>query len=137
MGGSMRHRHLLLSILAVSALTGTLLADEPSTTAMTAEEFEAKLGYQTGKITLHDGPATIDLPASFRFIGPEGSGRLLTQAWGNPPGAAEGVLGMLIPTSQSPLAKDGWGIVITYDQDGFVDDKDAASIDYTKMLKEM
>src|SRR5882672_10629792 len=81
--------------------------------------------------------ATIHLPPSFRFLGPEGSGRLLTEAWGNPVGAIEGVLGMLVPTAVSPLAAEGWGIVITYDEDGNVDDDGAASIDYARMLKEM
>ncbi|HKE84755.1 MAG TPA: DUF2167 domain-containing protein, partial [Vicinamibacterales bacterium] len=105
--------------------------------ASTAEEFEAKLGYQTGTVTLNGGMAKIQLPASFRFIGPEGSRRLLTEAWGNPPGAAEGVLGMLIPTASSPLSKGGWGIVITFDEDGYVNDSDAAKMDYGKLLKQM
>jgi uncharacterized membrane-anchored protein len=81
--------------------------------------------------------ATIRLPHSFRFIGPEGSRRLLTEAWRNPPQAAEGVLGMLIPSDVSPLASEGWGIVITYDEDGYVNDDDAASINYSKLLKQM
>jgi uncharacterized membrane-anchored protein len=113
---------------------GHLAAEAPG---VTPEEFEAKLGYQTGTVTVSGGIATIRLPESFRFIGPEGSRRLLTQAWGNPPESAEGVLGMLIPTRLSPLADDGWGIVLTYDEDGYVNDKDAASIDYTKLLAEM
>lgn len=103
----------------------------------TREEFEAKLGYQTGTIELENGLATITLPPSFRFLGPVGSQRLLTQGWSNPEGAANDVLGMLIPTATSPLADDGWGIVITYDADGYVDDDDAGSIDYVAMLKEM
>jgi uncharacterized membrane-anchored protein len=103
----------------------------------TPEEFEAKLGYQTGTVKLAGGMTTIRLPESFRFIGPEGSNRLLTEAWGNPPGAAQGVLGMLIPTSASPLSAEGWGIVITYEEDGYVNDSDAAGIDYGKLLKQM
>jgi uncharacterized membrane-anchored protein len=81
--------------------------------------------------------ATVRLPKSFRFLGEEGSRRLLTEAWGNPPDSAEGVLGMLIPAKVSPLSRDGWGIVITYEQDGYVNDSDAAGIDYNKLLKEM
>ena len=41
-----------------------------------------------------DGMATFRLPESFRFIGAEGSRRLLVDGWGNPPGSAEDVLGM-------------------------------------------
>jgi uncharacterized membrane-anchored protein len=47
--------------------------------------------------------ATIRVPESFRFIGEEGSRRLLTEAWGNPPAAAEGVLGMLVSDGQHTL----------------------------------
>jgi uncharacterized membrane-anchored protein len=104
---------------------------------MTAEEFEAGLGYQTGTIHLKDGLATLNLPESFRFLPPEGARRLLTEAWGNPPQAAVGVLGMLVPRDASPLAEEGWGIVITFDEDGYVDDKDASSIDYDALLKDM
>jgi uncharacterized membrane-anchored protein len=114
-----------------------VLAQEPKGFSGTPEEFEAKLGYQTGTVTLRDGMATIRLPKTFRFIGSEGARRLLTEAWGNPPGAAEGVLGMLIPTIASPLAPEGWGIVIEYEEEGFINDDDAASIDYSKLLKEM
>ena len=113
-------------------------AQEPAAAPeITAEEFEARLGYQTGTITLQDGLATLRLPETFRFIPPEGSRRLLTEAWGNPPQAAEGVLGMLVPRDTSPLGEDGWGVVITFDADGYVDDKDAASIDYASLLKDM
>jgi uncharacterized membrane-anchored protein len=104
---------------------------------VTPEEFEAKLGYQTGNVTIGGGIATIAVPESFRFTGPEGSRRLLTQAWGNPPESADGVLGMLVPADASPLSKQGWGIAITYDEDGYVDDSDAASINYAKLLKQM
>jgi uncharacterized membrane-anchored protein len=120
----------LVFVLAV----GVVQAQSPSTSP---EEFEAKLGYQTGTVTLQGGMATIKLPSSFRFIGPEGSERLLVDGWGNPPAAADGVLGMLIPSAHSPLSPEGWGIVITYDDDGYVNDSDATGIDYNNLLKEM
>jgi uncharacterized membrane-anchored protein len=118
-------------------LAAGLAGAEGTSGQASAEEFEAKLGYQTGTISLSGGIAKIRVPEAFRFIGPEGSRRLLTEAWGNPPGAARDVLGMLIPTRVSPLSQDGWGIVISYDQEGYVNDSDAAKIDYAKMLKEM
>jgi uncharacterized membrane-anchored protein len=121
----------------LTLLVSGLAAQGPPGLSSTAEEFEAKLGYQTGTVTLEGGMATIRLPESFRFIGPEGSRLLLTEAWGNPEGSAEDVLGMLIPASLSPLTKDGWGIVVTYDEDGYVDDSDAAGINYANLLKEM
>jgi uncharacterized membrane-anchored protein len=119
----------------VAALCPVLAFAQPS--GQTKEEFEAKLGYQTGTVTVGDGLATIALPPSFRFIGPDGSKRLLTEAWGNPPGAADDVLGMLIPVAQSPLSDGGWGVVVSFDDDGYVNDDDAGSLDYSKMLTEM
>jgi len=104
---------------------------------VTAEEFEAKLGYTNGAIVLKGNIATLDVPTTFRFIGADASKRLLEQAWGNPPGSASYVLGMLFPTSISPLTEEGWGVVISFDEDGHVDDKGAESIDYSKLLKQM
>ena len=133
----MRIHHVVLAAGVWALAIGSLLAEPPKAQAMTREEFEAKLGYKTGKVTLLDGAATIDLPESFRYLDAEGSRRLLVEGWGNPPESATGVLGMLVPSSVSPLDPAGWGIVITYDEQGYVNDKDAASIDYAKMLKEM
>lgn len=129
-GGIHRSVAGVVLVLGLGVMTARLVA------AQSDEEFEAKLGYQTGTIALGGGMATLQLPPSFRFLTPAGSARLL-ERWGNPPGAAEGVLGMLIPTAVSPIAEGGWGIVLTYDDDGFVNDDDAASIDYRKMLSEM
>lgn len=132
--------HSATGLLLVTSLCCTglsLIAQGSRGFSETPEEFEAKLGYKTGTISLRGGVATLRLPTSFRFIGPEGSRRLLTEAWGNPPGTATSTLGMLIPSAISPLTADGWGIVITYEEDGFVNDNDAASIDYTKLLKQM
>jgi len=112
-------------------------AQNPARPNTTAEEFEAKLGYQSGDVALQNGMATIHVPRSFRFLGPEGSGRLLVEAWGNPPDSADDVLGMLVPAAVSPLSDEGWGIVITYNEDGYVNDSDAGKINYGNLLKEM
>jgi len=131
-------RQAILAAISLSVLaSGSVLAQEPQGLSVTPEEFEAKLGYQHGTVELGSGMAAINVPESMRFIGPEGSRRLLTEAWGNPPELAVGVLGMLIPAEVSPLAPEGWGVIITYDEDGYVKDDDAASIDYGKMLKEL
>lgn len=128
--------------LCVLLSLGFLLPSPSDTLAngspkITAEEFEAQLGYQTGTISIKNGLATIHLPPTFRYLGPESSKRLLTEAWGNPAQAAENTLGMLIPTAASPLSAEGWGIIITYDEDGYVNDKGAATIDYDKLLKQL
>ena len=128
---------LMVALVALGVVSPAFAQEPPAGTPVSAEEFEAALGYQTGTVTLKDGLATLRLPETFRFIPAEGSRRLLTEAWGNPPGAAAGVLGMLVPRDTSPLGEDGWGVVITFDEDGYVDDKDASSIDYDALLKDM
>jgi len=135
----MRHRNLIrlsLAAFAVIANSAAAVGQEESL-GSTQEEFEAKLGYQSGAVTIKDGLAHLNVPPSFRFLGEEGSKRLLVKGWGNPEESAEGVLGMLVPADISPLADSGWAVVITYDEDGYVDDKGAESIDYTALLKEM
>jgi uncharacterized membrane-anchored protein len=112
-------------------------AQSPAPESLTADQFESQLKYQTGVVSIHDGLATLRLPASFRFLGPESSRRLIVDGWGNPPQSAESVLGMLVPAATSPLARDGWGVVITYEEDGYVDDADAGKIDYTRLLADM
>jgi len=44
---------------------------------------------------------------------------------------------MLLPTETDPFSGEGWGVVITYQEDGHVEDKDAAQIDYDELLASM
>lgn len=126
-------RAILAVLLILSAQP--LLAQSADSSSMTAEEFEASLNYQQGDITLADGVATIHVSEGYRYLGPDDAARLLTEGWGNPPGGR--TLGMLFPADISPLSEEGWGVVITFDEDGYVDDEEAAEIDYTKLLGEM
>ncbi|MFN8653776.1 MAG: DUF2167 domain-containing protein [Gemmatimonadales bacterium] len=134
-----------LAVLTFALVPGTIAAQDsaaaPADTAadrMTVEKFEASLGYQTGGThSLKDGLATLTLPATFRFLGPEGSKRLLEDGWSNPKGSGDDVLGMLVPSGLSPMTDSGWAVVITYDEEGYIDDKGAEEIDYAKLLKDM
>lgn len=100
-----------------------------------SEAFLASLKFQTGKISLPNGIATLDLPANFRYLSPADSEKLLVEGWGNPPGNE--TLGMIIPTETSPLSEAGWGVVITYTEDGHIKDEDADKIDYKELLDDM
>ena len=102
---------------------------------VSAKEFLASLKFQTGTITLPNGIATLNLPESFRYLGADDSQRILTEAWGNPPGPKP--LGMIFPADISPLTSEGWGVVVTYDEDGHIKDDDADSIKYDELLKDM
>jgi uncharacterized membrane-anchored protein len=76
----------------------------------------------------------LTLPERFRYVSPAQTGEILA-AWGNPPG--QKTLGMIVPAGTSPLTPEGWGVIITYDADGYVKDDDAATIDYDKLLRDM
>lgn len=98
--------------------------------------FEAGLTYQTGDVVIGDGMATLHLGTGFRYLGPTDTERLLVEAWGNPPGMS--ALGMIVPAEVSPLdQKLGWGVVITYAEEGYVEDDDADDIDYDELLESM
>ena len=125
-------RTFAAAALAVTMATATIAAQD----SLTPEEFESKLAYKTGTVQVSGGMATIKLPESFRYLDEEDSRKVLV-AWGNPPEAAAGVLGMLVPSATSPLGEDGWAIVITYDDDGYVSDEDAKTLNFDKMLSEM
>lgn len=100
-------------------------------------DFLAKLNRRSGEITLDGGMAVLRLPASVSFIDHAGAKLLLEVGWGNPVGAADDVLGMIIPADGDPLEDGSWGIVIEFNDDGYVSDKDAAKIDFTALLKQM
>lgn len=128
--------------LAAYLLVTPALADQTGDEAaaadaegMTAEQFEASLNYQQGKVALPGGKTELVVPKNFRYLGPEDAERVLVDAWGNPDGS--GTLGMLFPADLGPTDEHGWGVVITYDDDGHVSDEDADAIDYTQMLADM
>jgi uncharacterized membrane-anchored protein len=100
-----------------------------------AAEFESQLKYERGKIILPGGMATLNVPENFRYLSAEQADRVLVEAWGNPPGTK--TLGMLFPSDVSPLSPEGWGVVITFKEDGYVEDDEAGKIDYNELLKQM
>ncbi|WP_332854935.1 DUF2167 domain-containing protein [Duganella sp. S19_KUP01_CR8] len=117
---------LLCLILCAPLLAGAV--DTP-------EQLLAGLHFQTGRVTLPGGIATLDLPPHFRYLNPEGSNKLLVDGWGNPPGAP--TLGMILPTNVDPLGAAGWGVIVSYDRGGHVRDDDAGGIDYAELLAQL
>lgn len=124
---------IVLMIGALVAFCAIAYASEKP--KVSRAEFEASIKYRKGEISLPGGIATLKIPDSFRYLGPEDSERVLVQAWGNP--AGNNTLGMILPSSVSPLSKNGWGVIITYEEDGYVSDKDADGINYDDLLKDM
>ncbi len=127
----------VLYALAIAVMAGIMpaWADQGAGQQMSAEQFLASLKFQNGKINLPGGLATLDLPPTFRYLDPADSNKVLVDAWGNPPGGE--TLGMIFPADVSPLSPEGWGVVITYQEDGHVKDDDANTINYDSLLKQM
>lgn len=130
----MKRTPVLWAILAIALATAAAAAPAPGGTE-TPEEFNAKLKYQQGTIELGSGLATLNLGSAFRYLDPDQTERVLVNAWGNPPDNK--TLGMILPADLSPVEENGWGVIVTYEEDGYVDDKGAETIDYTKLLQEM
>ncbi|MVN87968.1 DUF2167 domain-containing protein [Deinococcus sp. HMF7620] len=93
--------------------------------------------YQTGQVSLLGGKAQLNTGAGLRYLDATGAQQVIVSQWGNPPEAAEDVLGMIVPAGLDPSTKQGWGVVITESKDGHVSDKDAAGIKYDELMRTM
>jgi uncharacterized membrane-anchored protein len=139
----MKHlRPILMAALLCALHTPVQAASNPPPTSaevaqaqQTPEQFLATLKQQHGTITLPSGIATLKLNEEFYYLDPKDTERLLTDGWGNPPGHE--TLGMIIPKAVSPLTASGWGVIVSYKDDGHISDEDAAKIDYADLLKQM
>lgn len=94
-----------------------------------------KVEVVTGLVKLPSG-VNLDLKDKFYFVDSEDARTILTEAWGNPPETATTTAGMIFPGKLSPLA-DTWGVEIRPDPIGYVNDEDAASMDYSELLASM
>jgi uncharacterized membrane-anchored protein len=130
-------RSLLILTLVAAFGAWRLPADDapPRPSADQLATLASSLHWQTGTITLKDGLATIKLTPDFRYLGPEDAEKVLHDIWGNPAGVPQ--LGMIFPADVGPLDPDGWGVVINYEENGYVKDNDADTINYPDLLKQM
>ena len=126
---------ITLFCFAFCLTTMSNAADDADANKVSEEQFVASLKFQQGKITLPGNIAVLDLPASFRYLGPDDAEKVLVQGWGNPPGSKS--LGMIFPANVSPLSAESWGVIVTFDKDGHVKDDDADKIKYDELLKDM
>ena len=98
--------------------------------------FLDKIDPKTGVVDLPEG-IHLDLKDKFYFLDKKDATSVLTEAWGNPPETASEALGMIFPIKYEPIAGNGWGIELRWEKIGYVDDSDAASIDYGELLSSM
>jgi uncharacterized membrane-anchored protein len=128
---------LSLGLLALLASL-MLRADDDAAPKLSQDDRAAlasSLKWQTGTITLKDGLAKINLTPGFRFLGSDDARKVLHNLWGNMDDPD--LLGMIFPADQGPLDRGGWAVTINYEENGYVKDDEAATINYDDMLKKM
>jgi uncharacterized membrane-anchored protein len=123
------------ALLALLLSTPVLAQEAETSPEAEVAKFMQSLHFKSGTIALPEAKATLKLDGETRFLGAEDAERVLTQLWGNPPGSE--ALGMIVPSESALTSADSYAVVVTYNDDGYVADAEAASIDYDKMLKEM
>lgn len=128
---------MLFGLLAVSAGAHAqeMTEAEQKQAEQRAQQLVQSLQYSDGKVAIAQAQAHLNLGKEFRYLGAADARKVLEQLWGNPPDAD--VLGMVVPRGGDLLDDKGWAVVVTYADDGYVSDEDAAKIDYSEMLQEM
>jgi uncharacterized membrane-anchored protein len=124
----------MLARLAPMAVAVVLVAPVHADQEMTDAQFESSLQYQSGTVSVHDGLATLNLGTEFKYLDPKQTARVL-EAWGN--AADDSTLGMIVPASGRVLDPSAWAVVVQFEENGYVDDKDAAKLDYEDVLRDL
>jgi uncharacterized membrane-anchored protein len=123
------------SVLAQDAVEETVEDTASETTeAATEESSGPELTYRTGDVELPNKIVTLHLGSRFRYLDPAETEKLIV-GWGNPPGNE--TQGAIVPASVEPFSDAGWAVILTYEDEGHIDDSEAAKIDYDDMLKDM
>ncbi len=120
---------------APTAENATSAADEAAAAAQWEADFLARLKPKTGLIKVDAAKATLNIPENYYYLEAADARAVLEEAWGNPPD--ETVLGMLFPAGMTPFDEGAWAATFSYQEDGYVSDKDAAKTDYAKVLKDL
>ena len=129
-------RGLLATLCVGLALSAAAQApEEGKETGTTPEQFVASLHFKDGEIAVPQAKAHFRLTPAFRYLEQADARRVLEELWGNPPD--ETVLGLIVPAAPTLVDDNSWAVVVTYSDDGYVSDEDAAKIDYQEMLEEM
>ena len=130
----------MISVLRCAALSALLsmssaVAAQAADPVAQLQQFNASLNYRTGDVPVAEAHATLHLDSGFRYLAPADTRRVLEELWGNPPD--DSVLGMLVPNGLEVTDDNSWAVVLTYSDDGYVSDEEAAKIDYADLLKTM
>jgi uncharacterized membrane-anchored protein len=108
---------------------------QPQEIAPAQIALQKSLHPQTGDVRIPGVKAVLHLGDNYYFLPADEAKRVLVEAWGNPPQAGEGVLGLVLEKG-STIFNETWGAVITYEETGHVADADAQKQDYAQVLKD-
>jgi len=124
-------------IPAASSSAEAPVSPEAAKKAMAAAEAKlmASLHPRTGNVSIPEADATLALGDAYYFLDKEETRRVLVDVWGNPPDAADGVLGMVIPKGGTPYS--AWGAVVTFEKTDYVSDDDASTANYDSYVTEI
>lgn len=131
-----RHRFLAALAALAFALSPFAHAQAPDAEAEAkVKAFVSSLHFRTGEVLVPEAEARFTLGSGYRYLEKADARRVLEEFWGNPPD--DTVLGMIVPSS-APLDSDkSWAVVVTFSDEGYVSDEDAAKTDYDELLAEM
>ncbi|CAH1000926.1 hypothetical protein LEM8419_01954 [Neolewinella maritima] len=93
--------------------------------------------YADTTLTIGDGLADLAIPPGYTFVYPDDAYTVLVDLWGNMPEMGDASLGMLFPAQYGPANPAGYGINISYTEEGYVSDDDAADYDYDELLEQL
>ena len=128
-------RFILLLCTLWSVCAAAAPTPDPKAEEIRLQKLVDNLHYKTGKITLPGGTAVITLPENYRYLDPHDTSVILSDLWNNP--RDDSLLGLIVPKEFDPFVSSSWAVVLSYDDDGYVKDDDAATINYDKLLKQM
>ena len=124
-------RGLLIGLLAVMSAAASAQDDRQAQ----AKQVVQSLHFRSGEIAVPQAQAHFRLGSEFRYLDKSDARRVLEEFWGNPPD--DDVLGLVVPAA-TPLDSDqSWAVVVTFSDEGYVSDEDAAKTDYEKLLADM
>lgn len=138
----MTHRCTVPACFALAALLClppgfSRAADAANPATAQTESFIASLHPASGTVAIPAAHAHLALKPGYGFLNSHDAQRVLGQLWNNPPD--KDVLGMVLPSDDPHVLLDNnsWAVVVTYVDEGYVSDADAAGIDFDKMLRDM
>lgn len=131
----MKWKKVLGGLLAAMVASAVPAAAQEESAQAAAEQLVKSLSFRDGEIAVPQAEAHFRLGPNFRYLEKADTRKVLEQLWGNPPD--DTVLGMIVPTEPTLLEDSSWAVVVTYSDEGYVSDEDAAKIDYDEMLASM